>query len=661
MNSIKHMAQHPVSWVVLSLMLAISPHLERFPGWALVLVPSLFAWRLLCIRHESWLPPKWLLILIILLASVGTFFHFGTLFGKTAGSVILSILLAVKLHESTTRRDYMLLVSLSFFIIVTNFLFSQSIPTVVFMLLLVIVLVMSMITINQGDSRLPVKHKLRLSARLTLQALPLMLVMFILFPRVSGPLWQLPEEKQSAITGLSDTMTPGNISRLIQSNALAFRVEFDGALPQQHQLYWRGLVLWYFDGQTWQQGKRNLTPRPVLNATGSPVDYTVTLEPHFQHWLFGLDIPTEVEPGIHYSSNFLLRSKDRVTSLRQYRLSSSLDYVIQPRLSPWERSAGLKIPPNSNPRALALGRQLTRQYSDPVDIVQRVLGLYQQQDFHYTLTPPATPGFDPVDQFFFDTRKGFCEHYASSFTFIMRAAGIPARVVLGYQGGTVNPLNRIITVRQKDAHAWAEVWIENQGWIRIDPTASIAPQRVETSLDAALSPEEARPLHMQINTGPIKDLLFYWDALDNQWKQWVIGYNSRLQQQFLESLLDQRLVFSDLFLLMFAGFSLVLAALAFVIIKPWRRPAQDPVVRIYHQFCNKLARVGIRRQPHEGPLDFAERAARQLPAQQSSIMLITRLYTRLRYEANPQGKQLQQFRQLTGKFRPATPGRPSRG
>ncbi len=655
------MTQHPVSWVVLSLMLAISPHLERFPGWALILVPGLFAWRLLCIRHEAWLPPKWLLIVVILLASVGTFIHFGTLFGKTAGSVILSILLAVKLHESTTRRDYMLLMSLSFFIIVTNFLFSQSIPTVVFMLLLVIVLVMSMITINQGNTQLSIKHKLRLATRLTLQALPLMLVMFILFPRVSGPLWQLPEEKQSAITGLSDTMTPGNISRLIQSNALAFRVEFEDELPEHHQLYWRGLVLWYFDGQTWQQGKRNITPRPVLRASPPAVGYTVTLEPHFQHWLYGLDIPTEVKPGIHYSSDFLLRSKDRVTSLLQYRLSSSLDYVIQPSISPWERSAGLKIPPNSNPRALALGRQLAQQYNHPVDIVQRVLGMYRQQDFHYTLTPPATPGFDPVDQFFFDTRKGFCEHYASSFTFIMRAAGVPARVVLGYQGGTVNPLNRVITVRQKDAHAWAEVWIENQGWIRIDPTASIAPQRVETSLDAALSPQEARPLHMQINTGLIKDLLFYWDALDNQWKQWVIGYNSRLQHQFLESLFNQRLVFSDLFLLMFAGFSLVLAGLAMAVIKPWQRPPQDPVVRIYHQFCNKLARAGIQRLPHEGPLDFAERAGRRLPAQQNSIMLITRLYTRLRYEANPQEKQLQQFRRLAGKFRPATTGRLSKG
>ncbi len=253
---LKGLTQQPVFWVVLSIALVITPHLPRFPLWSVFLIAALFIWRLVCIKHVRWLPPKWLLLLIIIVAAWGLFMHFGTVFGKTAGSVFLSLLLAIKLHESQSRRDYMLLIALSFFIIVTNFLFSQSIPTVLFMLLSVIVLLMSMIHINlaqntNGNSHsLSHRDKLKLASRMLLQALPLMLVMFVLFPRISGPLWQLPEEKNVAVSGLTDRMTPGNISALIQSSALAFRAEFDGQPPPQPQLYWRALVLWTFDGRS---------------------------------------------------------------------------------------------------------------------------------------------------------------------------------------------------------------------------------------------------------------------------------------------------------------------------------------------------------------------------------------------------------------------------
>ncbi len=652
-QALTSLSHQPVFWVVFSLALVITPHLSRFPGWAIFLISTLFLWRLICIKQPHWLAPKWLLAVLTLLAAIGIFIHFGSVFGKTAGSILLSILLAMKLHESQTRRDYMLLIGLSFFIIVTNFLFSQSIPTVLFMLAIVIVLIMSMLSINQGSAIISIKDKFRLSIKMLLQAIPLMLIMFVLFPRISGPFWQLPDEKQSATTGLSDTMSPGNIANLIQSNAPAFRVEFDQKIPPQNKLYWRVLVLWDFDGTTWEQGKQNNSLSASLYLTSNEsIAYTITMQPHQKTWLYALDIPSQVPESINYTNNYVLRSPQKINSLYQYHISSVPDYIIQLNITPWEKNAGLKIPQNTNPKTLQMGRNFALKYQRPDDIVKHVLNFFNQQNFHYTLKPPLTFGFHPVDQFLFDTRRGFCEHYASSFTLLMRAAGIPARIVIGYQGGTLNPLNQVMTVRQSDAHAWSEVWLKNRGWVRIDPTAAIAPQRIERNLNAALDPTESRPFLMQINTGMMKNILFYWDAIDNQWNQWVVGYDKEFQKQFLETVFNKQIVFSEIILLMVISFSVMLAIISLFIIKPWRRQKFDPVVKIYNNFCAKLAPLGIHREPYEGPVDFAARAIKKLPAQKNSIALITRLYIKLRYEALHSEKQFEQFRLHTKKFKP---------
>ena len=649
---LQELSQHPVFWLVLSLSLVITPHLSRFPIWSIILIALLFIWRLLCIKRPHWLPPKWLLLIIIIFSGTGLFLHFGTLFGKTAGSVLLSILLAVKLHESQSRRDYMLLISLSFFIIVTNFLFSQSIPTVIFMLCITVVLLMSMITINQNNAAIDQVTKLKLTVKMLFQALPLMLIMFVLFPRISGPLWKLPEEDNTALSGLSDTMSPGNISNLIKSSNVAFRVNFKDDIPPQQQLYWRGLVLWYFDGITWERGKKNTTPNPTLLISENKVDYTITLQAHQKKWLYALDMPVDAPDDIVYTRNFVLRSQHNITSLYQYHLTSSLDYKIQSEISPWEKSAGLKIPPQSNLKTVLKGKHLAQRFAKAEDIIDHVLKTFNREEFHYTLKPPLTPGFDPVDQFLFQTKRGFCEHYASSFTLLMRAAGIPARVVLGYQGGTINPLTKVLTVRQSEAHAWSEVWLQNRGWVRIDPTAAIAPQRIEQSLDAALDINESRPLHIQLSSSALKDILFYWDAIDNRWNQWIIGYDTEKQKQLLSKLLNQRIHFSDIIFLLVAGFSAALIITLLFIFQPWKRPKLDPVTEAYDVFCKKLSSKGIIRDSYEGPFDFSHRAIKALPEQESSIRLITRLYSKLRYEASHSEKQLTQLKQLIKEFKP---------
>jgi len=650
-KKLQYLEKEPVFWVILSLALVLIPHIPRLPFWMPWAFLILFLWRLSAIKKIQRLPRKWVLFILVIFASIGTVIQYGTLSGKTAGTAILAFLLCVKLLESRKTRDYMLLISLSFFIIVTNFLFSQSIPTVILMFITVILLVMSMMSINQNTANISIKNKLKASTKLVLQAVPLMLVLFVLFPRIPGPLWSLPDDTKISQTGLSDTMSPGNISQLIQSNALAFRVKFKSMPPDQNKLYWRALVLWNFDGQTWEQGNTNLNPAPTLEGSGKPVEYTVTLEPHSKKWLFALDMPAEAPKKSSYTANFLLRSENKIESLYQYTVKSYLNYRIEQKLSIWEKNAGLKLPKNYNPKTIALGQKWRKTFHRPVDIVNQALKKYNQENFIYTLKPPLTPGFHPVDQFLFDSQRGFCEHYTSSFTLLMRAAGIPARVVLGYQGGTINPLNNYLTVSQSDAHAWSEVWLKEYGWLRVDPTAAIAPERIEKNLDAALKEGSYRPLYMQLDTGTLKKLRIYWDAVDNSWKQWVIGYGPELQQKLLSSILNKKINYSDMVFLLVAIFAITSAIILWFIFKPLSRKAVDPIQSEYEKFCKKLSKQGLPRELNEGPVDFASRINERFPQNKATTNLITNIYINLRFRSRHDDKQLKNMKQLIRKFK----------
>jgi protein-glutamine gamma-glutamyltransferase len=651
LKTLHKLEKDPVFWVILPLALVLIPHIPRFPFWLPWASLILFIWRIAAIKKPRYFPRKWVLFVLVIFASIGCIIQYGTLFGKTAGTAILTFLLCVKLLESRTTRDYMLLISLSFFIIVTNFLFSQSIPTVILMFITVIILVMSMISINQNTADISIKRKLKTSTKLVVQALPLMLVLFVLFPRIPGPLWSLPDDANTSRTGLSDTMSPGNISNLIQSNALAFRVKFKETPPDQNKLYWRALVLWYFDGRTWEQGKTNRNPAPTMEGLGELTEYTVTLEPHYKKWLFALDVPAKAPYKSTYNANFLLRSENKIESLYQYTVKSYLKYRIERKLSIWEKNAGLKFPQNSNPETIALGKKWRKQFKNPIDIINHALKKYNKENFIYTLRPPLTAGFHPVDQFLFDTQRGFCGHYASSFTLLMRAAGIPARVILGYQGGTLNPLNKYLTVSQSDAHSWSEVWLREYGWVRVDPTAAIAPERIEKNLDAALSEDSYRPLYMQLDIGVLKKLQIYWDAADNSWKQWVIGYGPELQRKFLSSILNKNVNYSDMAFLLITIFAITATVILLFIFKPVTSKPIDPVQREYDKFCKKLSKQGLIREQHEGPLDFASRINKNFTQNEALTNLITHIYINLRFRSNHDDEQLKNMKRLVQKFK----------
>jgi transglutaminase-like putative cysteine protease len=472
--------------------------------------------------------------------------------------------------------------------------------------------------------------------------------LFILFPRVSGPLWNLPQDAYRGRTGLSDEMSPGAISQLSQTDTVAFRVQFTGTVPSPEQLYWRGPVLWDYDGHTWK-GIAEI-PSSTFDYTpeGAGMDYTVTLEPHGKRWLFALDLPASLPVETMATTSFELLRAQPVNEVLRYQVRSYL-YYRTGELSSWERQRALQLPAQVNPRARTLAAEWRKRDPDPAALVRAALALFRKEPFYYTLTPPLL-GKEGVDDFLFNTRQGFCEHYAGSFVFLMRAAGVPARVITGYQGGERNALDNYLIVRQSDAHAWAEVWLEDWGWVRVDPTAAVAPERVEQGLYAAVASPKTLPILMGRHNLWIQQLGLGWDALNKAWNKWVLTYGPERQQQFLSVLglgIGDWRGMAFAMVLALGSLGLVFAGLRTL----QRRAAVDPVIQAYQCFCAKLARYGLVRDAHEGPLDFAERVARHHPDLAYQARLISQLYATLRFGRAYQQDSVKRLRRLVKDFK----------
>jgi transglutaminase-like putative cysteine protease len=458
-----------------------------------------------------------------------------------------------------------------------------------------------------------------------LQALPVMLILFVLFPRIAGPLWKLPEDGRGASTGLSDTMSPGDVTNLSKSDEVAFRVEFDGPPPPADALYWRGPVLADYDGRTWRQLKV-ASSAPTVEAIGDPVRYSVLLEPHNQRWLFALDVPLAAPPGARADGALTLLAATQVHERQRYTVHSSPQYRLDPSLSPDMRRHYLSLPSHAHPKARALAAEWRARGLSDGEIVGAAAAFFRSQPFVYTLRPAPLP-LDPVDQFLFETQRGFCEHYASAFTVLMRAAGVPARVVTGYQGGELNPLGDYMIVRQSDAHAWTEVWLEGHGWTRLDPTALVAPHRIERGLADAVPAGDPVPF-LARSGGLLKALNLQWDAVNNGWNRWVLGYGPELQRQVLAraGLGD----WLETAAALAVAIAVALSVTAILLLRQ-RVPDADPLAADYARFCRKLERQGLGRRPSEGPQAYAARVASARPELAAQVEAITHLYTRLRY------------------------------
>jgi len=642
------MNKHLTYGLIACILLVSAPHAAHLPLWVSAECGALLLWRGYLTYRAAPLPPRWLLLGITLVSVAAIALTFRSLFGREVGVTLLILLSTAKLLELRAARDATVVIYLSCFIIITNFFYSQSIPTALFMLFTLLVIMATWVHLHTGDLKL--KPRLRLAGVLLLQAIPLSLILFVLFPRVQGPLWGMPQDAYAS-SGLSDTMSPGSLSKLSLNDAVAFRVTFNGTVPPRDQMYWRGPVLWDFDGSTWTRGHNATLLPPELDDAASVVDYTVTLEPHNKRWLFALDMPGKLSITADLAPDFQWLSRNPVNARIRYQASSFLSYRANLEEPPPQMRRALALPRGFNPQARKLAADWRAQYpDDDAAIVRAVLGHFNRGGFEYTLEPPLL-GANGVDEFLLQTKQGFCEHYAGSFVFLLRAAGVPARVVTGYQGSEYNALGHYYIVRQSDAHAWAEAWLPERGWVRYDPTAAIAPARIQSGLSAAVSNTAVLPFMARNPPQWLRELRFNWDALANRWNQWVLGYNPEMQFAFLTRLGMEDITWQKMALNMLAGIFILVGLFTLILLRRLVVRSRDPVQAAWLKLCRKLGKAGLPRMPHEGPLDYADRVAAARPEIADNIHDLAARYIGLRYEPRNEAAAQQAFKRAVASFR----------
>jgi len=622
-------------WLLGAAALTLAPHANWLPVWISSLCAVLFAWRGVLLWRGSQPPPWIVLLFLTIAAAVGIRAEFAHFFGKDPGVALLALLLGLKLLEIRSARDIRTTVLLCFFLQLALFFEDQSLPIAVLALCATLLALTALVALSDphGSDR----ARLRVAVLLMAQGIPFMLVLFVLFPRIEGPLWGLPADAFGARTGLSDTMSPGSISELGESGEIALRALFVGEPPPRPQRYWRGPVLTQFDGRTWRTVPAAEAATPFYTPAGARIDYTLTLEPHNQRWLLALDFPGTPNPPLRHTSDYQLLDRRPVQTRTRLELSAYPDTPVGQTETAATLQTARQLPAGFNPRTLALAAELSADSASPEQIVQRAIAHLRAAQLSYTLNPPLL-GTHSVDEFLFDTRRGFCEHFASAFAVLMRAAGVPARVVTGYQGGEINPIDRHLVVRQLDAHAWTEVWLGDRGWVRIDPTYVSAPRRIDDGLAAALPYGEALPFTLRIRNDWLRSMRLRWEALSNAWNQRVLGYNLDRQRELLSRLgLDHR----DTWAL--AGTLAVGAALLFLGLFAWanrKRTAADPLDRVWQALSARLTVRGLGRYPWEGPQDYTHRVSSALPELEATLRAIGDDYARLRYGPHPDDAQV---------------------
>lgn len=619
--------------------LLVAPHIAHLPLWVTLVCGSAFSIRTWITLRGHRLPPRWLLLSLVGLAAAGVYLTYQTFIGRETSITILVLLLACKLLETRAKRDIFAITFVGFFLLLTNFLYSQSIGVALSVALSFIVLLTTHISFQYTQTLPPLRQRLRYSVTLCALSLPLTLVLFLFFPRIEGPIWGLSSDLLSGRTGLSDTISPGSIAKLAQSDDIAFRVKFLNGMPPRSALYWRAIVLGNYDGRSWTPLRRltSVDYPPTLIVRGQPIRQQITLEPHQRRWLFGLELP-DAAPQLNDNPTFLTPDSQIVSArlIRQrvrYDIASYTDFDLQADLPPQARQDWLQLPVGNNPRTHEFARRLREQFNNDTQRINAVLQFLRTEKFRYTMEPPPL-GLDAVDDFLFTTRAGFCEHYASSFVVLMRALGIPARVVAGYQGGEINPVGDFWTIRQSDAHAWAEVWQEGRGWTRIDPTAAIAPNRIDRA-PAGESTQSLLGGLIAIDGGGswLAALRTNWEALSNSWNQWILDYSLEEQKDLLRAWGFSDIDWVTLIIIMAALLMVALAAIALPMLLNRRKI--DAIDALYFALCQRMARHGYGRAAYEGPRAYRLRltapTSSLLPKQQNAASNFLIRYENWRY------------------------------
>ena len=640
-------------WILISVVMVVLPQSLRIPAWISIIALGCVIWRVLIFTGKLNYPSRLMRVGVVLFTvavSISQMRNIGVGLDSAASLLVLGFVF--KLIEMRQKRDIYVVIALCFILSMVSFLYSQSVVATLYIAACVVVITGAMISLNRSVLISDNSGTIRLAMKLSMQALPLTIVLFVVFPRIA-PLWAVPISSNGSTTGVSDEMAPGDISQLGRSGELAFRVQFEnGAQPFHSELYWRGLVLDDFDGVTWRRTNSsssssygraaalsdfNFNWQDRVNTDGNPIYYNVILEPTQQPWIFGLHLAEDQSNKYFQSRNFELFNNGLITQRTSYDLRSWRSNQTDVTLLDSGRRRTTSLPDDDgNEQSRRFAQQLRSSVNSDRDYVYAVLANFQQSEFYYTLNPSLL-GDNRIDDFLFNTREGFCEHYASSFAYLMRAVGIPSRVVVGYQGAEYNPYEDYMMVYQYNAHAWNEVWLEGEGWVRFDPTSAVSPERIELGVEAALADDPAfmeDGLFSAVRRGNIdwiNAMRLRLDAIEYEWNRRVVNYNEDVQFEVFEQILGE--VTEEKILMLLIGLaSVALAVVGFTVIRFDPPSPQTPVNKFYKQvLCKELRKIGLERAPGEGPQAFCARVSRERPELAGPMAEITKLYIQLKY------------------------------
>ena len=646
-------------WLLAAQLIVMLPFVTSLPPWLLAVVVLAAGWRLRVLAGKATQPKTLLKAGLLLLGIAAVFLSGLRLPSLEAMSALLLLGFAFKAVEAVKKRDALVVILTGYFLVALNFLYTQSIIAGLYGTLALIVLTGALVGVQQTLEELTpaqqVQFNFWIAGQILLQCLPLLVIIFVFTPRLQ-PFWSLPLPMEQHTRGILDRMAPGDIEKLSQSADLAFRVSFKTERPPQAELYWQGLVLQHFDGREWRQFATEQDPEQLkwtlkheysyqeqnLKPQGLAYEYEAIYEPSGQNWLFTLSPTTEVQGEVLQAADYRVMAKQPLQSPLLIRAVSRPASIRDLELSPKLRALALQLPAEGDTRSRELAKSLYAAAGDDLTYIQTILKRFKEQAFFYTLNPPLLGAKNTIDGFLFDSQRGFCSHYAGSFVFLMRVVGIPARVVVGYQGGEWNKAGNYLAIHQFDAHAWAEVWLPNQGWLRVDPTSMVAPERTEQNLQAALKKEGSL-----LEQSVFSSRKFAWlnsirqqlDRMQYGWQRWILSYDPATQRQFLDKLLGE---FSVLKL---AGLALALLAclgLSGLIWLGLTRQAHSEALehRLYRRFTERLSKQGFERRLDQTPSEFGALAAQAWPAQAEKILAFTATYQTLCYECDePQAKQ----------------------
>lgn len=627
--------------VVILLSIVVLPHVFHINIMVMSAFTFMILWKLLA-HWIPWIPiNRWLIILFAVVSFSISGWYYGPPLGRDPGTSFLIILLGLKILESRSNRDYRIVLVLGYFVVITNFLYQSSFLLVGFLAVVTFMLTWFLTQLGHVDQSFQFKRNSKIVLKLTIQAIPFALILFFLFPRFAGSLWLLQTSSNDGLTGMSDTLTMGAIANLVESREVAFTATFsDSNVPPSASRYWRGGVLWDTNGREWVKGDLIWRYQTDITPLGNVYNYEVEMQPTKKNWLFSLDIPIEQVNGAVFSAEAYLYKNDITKTPKTYKIVSS-DRYINKTITDRQLERGIALPHDTvtiRMKNLITALNPNHEVTNKIDsalFATKILEYFNKNLFVYSLQPPLLLSNNPVDEFLFSSQKGFCEHYAASFVTLMRGAGIPARIVIGYLGGEHNPVTDQIVVRQSDAHAWAEFWDENSGWIRVDPTAAIAPDRIENPINYDLSINADGNVRFLLGDLGIFGSMFrearWYSALIKQkWQNWFVGYDFKRQKRLLSAFGLQRLNIQSLASFAFLLGLLILIGSAFIFYAR-EKSGIDKVSKLYSVYCKKFAVKGIERKSFEGPLDFYDRCKESFPNQKNNLYQITQNYLHLRY------------------------------